>query len=57
MELLKKKVIFTTTFEKEFVRDIKEQFCAVRQKNQSFDSVDWKKYCLPDGKTIEVKNE
>ncbi len=30
MELLKHKVVFTTTFEREFARDIKEQCCAVK---------------------------
>ena len=29
MELLKPKVLFTTTFEREFVRDIKEQCCFI----------------------------
>ena len=29
MELLRPKVLFTTTFEREFVRDIKEQCCFI----------------------------
>ena len=32
MEILKPKVMFTNTFEREFVRDIKEQCCYVKQK-------------------------
>jgi actin-related protein len=31
MELLKHKVVFASTFEREFVRDIKEQCCFVRE--------------------------
>lgn len=32
MELLRPKVIFSTTFEREFVRDIKEQCCFILAK-------------------------
>lgn len=34
MDLLKPKALFTTTFEREFVRDIKEQCCFVRPNHQ-----------------------
>jgi actin, other eukaryote len=56
MELLKTKILFTTTFEKEFARDIKEQCCAIRTtKDQGIN--DKSKYCLPDGKIIELVSE
>lgn len=58
MELLKPKVLFTTTFEREFVRDIKEQCCYVKP-NQSTSGVmtDKKRYQLPDGKMIDLTSE
>ena len=57
MDLLKTKVVFPTTFEREFVRDIKEQCCYIRNLGQSGIAIDKKKYCLPDGKTIEMTSE
>ena len=33
MDLLKNKVVFSTTFAREFVRDIKEQCCFVRDSS------------------------
>ena len=56
MELLKQKALFTTTFEREFVRDIKEQCCFIARKGDTTPT-DKKKYCLPDGKTIELTRE
>eukprot|EP00347_Sterkiella_histriomuscorum_P005121 403357814 len=55
MDLLKSKVVFTTTFEREFVRDIKEQCCSI--KTSTNQQLDRKKYSLPDGKSIEISNE
>lgn len=57
MELLKDKIVFTTTFEREFARDIKEQCCQVRNFSNSRETNDKSKYCLPDGKIIELVNE
>lgn len=54
MELLKDKCRFTTTFEKEFVRDIKEQCCFVRSKDQVVLADEKKRYQLPDGKIIDL---
>ena len=55
MELLRSKIVFTTTFEREFARDIKEQCCCVRQKHHQ--ASDKSKYSLPDGKIIELTTE
>ena len=60
MDLLKPKVVFTTSFEREFARDIKEQCCQIIANshinkisvNNNKIIFDKKKYCLPDGKTI-----
>jgi centractin len=58
MELLKPKVIFSTTFEREFVRDIKEQCCFIKANvGQQPSQVDKKRYQLPDGKMIDLKFE
>ncbi len=59
MELLKPKALFSTTFEKEYVRDIKEQCCFIRPdlvRSGSLDEYphDKKRYSLPDGKTVEL---
>jgi len=55
MELLKPKVLFSTTFEREFVRDIKEQCCFIQTGSSSVH--DKKRYQLPDGKMIDLTFE
>jgi actin-related protein len=57
MELLKPKVLFNTTFEKEFVRDIKEQCCFVKAEAQQMVPPEKKRYQLPDGKMIDLTSE
>jgi actin-related protein len=58
MELLKPKVLFTTTFEREFVRDIKEQCCYIKPSGHSPGTMaDKKRYQLPDGKLIDMMTE
>ena len=45
MELVKPKVLFSTTFEREFVRDIKEQCCFIKANGaQQPSQVDKKRY-------------
>jgi centractin len=58
MELLKPKALFTTTFEREFVRDIKEQCCFVKPTSQLNKNITEKKrYQLPDGKNLDMTFE
>ena len=59
MELLKPKVVFSTTFEREFARDIKEQCCFVTMQNSSekHKKLDKKRYQLPDGKIVDLTFE
>ncbi len=58
LELLKPKALFTTTFEREFVRDIKEQCCFIKLKaNMNETQLDKKRYQLPDGKMLDLTFE
>ena len=57
MELLKPKALFSTTFERECVRDIKEQCCFVKSTNGVDGQSDKKRYQLPDGKMIDLASE
>ncbi|TNV78000.1 hypothetical protein FGO68_gene7504 [Halteria grandinella] len=57
MELLKHKVVFSSTFEREFVRDIKEQCCFVRECAGDGVVSEKKRYQLPDGRIIDLSQE
>ena len=57
MQLLKPKVFFSTSFEREFARDIKEQCCFLRPSKNSQETSDKKRYQLPDGKMLDLTFE
>jgi actin-related protein len=57
MELLRPKIEFTTTFEREFARDIKEQCCYVQVGDGDLQRPEKKRYQLPDGKVVDLTHE
>ena len=61
LDLIKERMFFTSSLEREFIRDVKEQCCFVAANSDYFDeqatNFPLKRYKLPDGRAIEIGKE